>query len=150
MTRSPMLPLALLAATLALSACASGPAAVTPGAATDPARGYGEMAPIPNPDGSSPATAPRPAAPRPSPQAPAANKPAAPRPAAPAAAAKPVANAARAAQLRAQGLEQLNRGAIDRAVALLSQASQLNPGNALIQRDLARAVRIRGAVRAKP
>ncbi|MES2721939.1 MAG: hypothetical protein V4656_02180 [Pseudomonadota bacterium] len=149
MTRSPMLPLAVIAATLVLSACASGPTTSTPGAATDPARGYGEMAPIPNPDGSRPAPAPRPAAPRPSPQAPAA-KPAAPRPAPPAAAPKPPANAARAAQLRAQGLEQLNRGAIDRAVALLSQASQLDPGNALIQRDLARAVRIRGAVRAKP
>lgn len=144
MTRSPMLPLAVIAATLVLSACASGPTTSTPGATTDPARGYGEMAPIPNPDGSRPAAAPRTAAPRPSP-APAA-KPAAPRPAAP----KPPANAARAAQLRAQGLEQLNRGAIDRAVALLSQASQLDPGNALIQRDLARAVRIRGAVRAKP
>ena len=149
MTRSPMLPLVLLAAALALSACASGPTAATPGAATDPARGYGEMAPIPNPDGSRPAAVPRPAAPRPSPQAPAA-KPAAPRPPAPVAVPKPAANAARAAQLRAQGLEQLNRGAIDRAVALLSQASQLDPGNALIQRDLARAVRIRGAVRAKP
>ena len=149
MTRSPMFPLVLLAAALALSACASGPTATTPAAGADPARGYGEMAPIPNPDGSKPAAAPRPAAPRPSPQAPAA-KPAAPRPAAPVAVPKPQANAARAAQLRAQGLEQLNRGAIDRAVALLSQASQLDPGNALIQRDLARAVRIRGAVRAKP
>lgn len=149
MTRSPMLPLMLLAAALALSACASGPTAATPDSATDPARGYGEMAPIPNPDSSRPAAAPRPAAPRPSPQAPVA-KPAAPRPAAPVVTPKPGANAARAAQLRAQGLEQLNRGAIDRAVALLSQASQLNPGNALIQRDLARAVRIRGAVRAKP
>ena len=40
------------------------------------------------------------------------------------------ANPAQAAGLRAAGLEQMNRGAIDRAVALLTSASQLDPANA--------------------
>jgi Flp pilus assembly protein TadD len=55
----------------------------------------------------------------------------------------------RASQLRAQGLEQLNRGAVDRAIALLQQAAQLDPNNALIKRDLDRAVRIGAAVKRK-
>jgi len=59
------------------------------------------------------------------------------------------ANPARARQLRAAGLEQLNRGAIDRAVALLQQASQLDPANALIRRDLDRSIRIQRTVRAR-
>ena len=58
-------------------------------------------------------------------------------------------NPRRASQLREAALEQMNRGAIDRAVALFEQAIRLDPGNALIQRDLDRAVRISRAVHAK-
>ena len=61
----------------------------------------------------------------------------------------PSANPRRAVQLRAAALEQMNRGAIDRAVFLLQQASRLDPGNTLIRRDLDRAVRISRAVHAK-
>ena len=78
--------------------------------------------------------------------APAAAKPASAPPAKPAA---PVADPHRAAQLRAQGLEAMNRGAIARAVALLDQASRLDPSNALIKRDLDRAIRIRRTVQGK-
>lgn len=139
---------AALALTLVLAACASAPKAprarpsapVAVKAPPAPTRGYGEMAPIPNPQGEDAAAA-RPAAPqRPAGQPPRATPP---RPAAPAA------NLVRASQLRAQGLEQLNRGAVDRAIALLQQASQLDPGNALIKRDLDRAVRIGAAVKRK-
>jgi Flp pilus assembly protein TadD len=56
----------------------------------------------------------------------------------------------RAAQLRAAGLEQLNRGAINRAITLLKQANELDPGNTLIKRDLDRALRIARALQAKP
>ena len=80
------------------------------------------------------------AEPRPAPPA---DKPAAPAPTAPAT------NPRRASQLRAAALEQMNRGAIDRAVALFQQAARLDPGNALIQRDLDRAIRISRAVHAK-
>ena len=55
---------------------------------------------------------------------------------------KPILNPARAAQLRARGLEELNRGAVSRAVALLTAASQLDPSNPTIRRDLDRAERI--------
>jgi hypothetical protein len=55
-------------------------------------------------------------------------------------------NPARAAQLRSQALDQLNRGAPARAVALLQQAAALDPGNATIQRDLSRAQRIRASL----
>ena len=58
----------------------------------------------------------------------------------------PVVDPARAAQLRAAGLEQLNRGAIHKAVALLEQARRLDPGSVLIKRDLERAIRISHAV----
>jgi len=64
--------------------------------------------------------------------------PAKPRPTAP----KIATNPAKASQLRARGLEQLNRGVINSAVMLLSQASQLDPQNPLIARDLSRARRI--------
>jgi len=132
---------AVLALTLCLAACASAPKA--PRAAAPvvskptpaPTRGYGEMAPIPNPRGDG-APAPRPATQRPAPP-----RAAPPRPT--------PADPARASQLRAQGLEQLNRGAVDRAIALLQQASQLDPSNALIKRDLDRAVRIGAAVKRK-
>jgi Tfp pilus assembly protein PilF len=56
-------------------------------------------------------------------------------------------NPARAAQLRSQGLEQLNRGSVEEAVASLRQAQGLDPANATIQRDLDRAVRIQQTVR---
>lgn len=70
----------------------------------------------------------------------------APKPAAPTTSAIPLRNPARAAQLRSQGLEQLNRGAPDRAVALLRQALALDPSNALIQKDLDRAIRLQQTV----
>lgn len=73
-------------------------------------------------------------------------------PAKPAAAAATVApasqrNPVRAGQLRGQALEQMNRGAINKAVGLLRQALALDPGNPVIQRDLDRAVRIQANVR---
>lgn len=58
-------------------------------------------------------------------------------------------NPARAADLRAAGLVQMNKGAIDRAVGLLQQALSLDPGNPAIQRDLERAQRIQRTVRAR-
>jgi len=57
------------------------------------------------------------------------------------------ANPEQASKLRARALEQLNRGAITSAVTLLAQASQLDPQNALITRDLARARRIQKTVK---
>jgi hypothetical protein len=63
---------------------------------------------------------------------------------------QPVLDHAKAAKLRAQGLEELDRGRINRAVALLQTASQLDPGNRLIQRDLDRALRISRAVHSHP
>ena len=60
--------------------------------------------------------------------------------------AKTAGNPVQASKLRARGLEQLNRGAINSAVVLLAQASQLDPQNPLIARDLARARRIQKTV----
>jgi len=54
---------------------------------------------------------------------------------------------ARASKLRGAALEHMSGGSIDRAVTLLKQAQRLDPDNALIRRDLARATRIQGAVR---
>jgi tetratricopeptide (TPR) repeat protein len=109
---------------------------------------------IPGAAKAEPIRAERPMAPRaaakPAPHAPATPPRAAAAP--PRVAPKPqlrTANPARARQLRAAGLEQLNRGAIDRAVALLQQASQLDPANALIRRDLDRSIRIQRTVRAR-
>ena len=87
-------------------------------------------------------TEPRPAAP--------ATKPAEQQHPAPEAPAPPALDPRRASQLRAAGLEQLNRGAIDRAVSLLQEAHRLDPKNPLIQHDLDRAQRISRAVHAKP
>jgi Tfp pilus assembly protein PilF len=72
-------------------------------------------------------------------------------PKSPAAAAPPVAkrDPARANQLRAQGLVQLNQGSINRAVGLLQQAAALDPGNPAIARDLDRALRIQRTVQKK-
>lgn len=89
---------------------------------------------------------------RPQPAAPAPERPRRPAPAAkpaPAAPARPVANPAAAQHLRAQGLAALNRGAVGEAVGLLRKAKALDPGNALIARDLGRAERIEATVRAK-
>jgi hypothetical protein len=93
-----------------------------------------------------PGTPPRPPAAkpvRPSEPAPVA-KPTHPRPVppTPAAPVAPPANPALARQLRGAGLAALNQGKIDRAVALLSRAAALDPGNPLIARDLSRAQRI--------
>jgi hypothetical protein len=66
----------------------------------------------------------------------------APRPA-------PAANPALAARLRGQGLAAMNAGAIDRAVSLLGRAAALDPGNAAIRADLARARRVQSTVRAR-
>jgi hypothetical protein len=100
-----------------------------------------------------PGTAPRAPEPvRTAPRAPApATRPTRAKPAgAPAAAAPaaPVANPALASQLRGAGLAALNQGKVDRAVALLSRAAALDPGNPLIARDLSRAQRIQRTVSA--
>jgi pyruvate/2-oxoglutarate dehydrogenase complex dihydrolipoamide acyltransferase (E2) component len=97
--------------------------------------------------GDEPAAPPPPPKPRPAPPAAKPEKPA-PAPAKPKPAA-PAVNAARANQLRAQGLGALNRGDPNRAVALLRQAAAANPGSAVIKADLARAERIRATVRAR-
>jgi hypothetical protein len=76
-----------------------------------------DMAPIPNP----------PATPRPHPAAPVETP--------------PPTNPLRAAELRGEGLEQLNRRAFAKAVALFKEASALDPGNPLIKNDLERALR---------
>lgn len=77
-----------------------------------------------------------------------------PRPAAkPAEAAPAVAgagrNPARANQLRGMALEDMNRGAIDRAVARLRLALTFDPDSLPIKRELERALRIHAAVRGK-
>lgn len=71
------------------------------------------------------------------------------KPTGPAAVAPPARNPSRAAQLRGQGLERLNRGAVDQAVGLFRQALTFDPGNAVIQKDLDRALRIQKTVRAE-
>jgi Flp pilus assembly protein TadD len=76
-------------------------------------------------------------------------KAAPPKAAAPVAPAAPKRDPARAGQLRAQGLVQLNQGAIGRAVGLLQQAAALDPGNPAIARDLDRALRIQRTVQKK-
>jgi hypothetical protein len=125
-----------------LAGCATAP--TEPATAPQPdGRSWGEMKPIPNPTGvqpSSPPEAVAPAQPRRAAPAPAS---AAPAPAPPP---KPSVDKARAGQLRAQGLVELNRGEVEKAVSLLRQAQQLDPDNALIARDLQRAVRIQSAV----
>ncbi|GLV28105.1 hypothetical protein TomTYG75_06290 [Sphingobium sp. TomTYG75] len=55
----------------------------------------------------------------------------------------------RAAQLRSAGLTALNKGQIGNAVRLLGQALRLDPGNALIERDLDRARRLQATVTAR-
>ncbi|HEY3697002.1 LysM domain-containing protein [Phenylobacterium sp.] len=55
----------------------------------------------------------------------------------------------RASKLRGAALAHMNGGKIDRAVALLRQARELDPDNALIRRDLDRATRIQTTVRGR-
>lgn len=62
----------------------------------------------------------------------------------------PATNPARARQLRGQALQKMNSGAIDAAVSLLRQALSFDPGSALIQRDLERALRIQTTLRSRP
>ena len=58
-------------------------------------------------------------------------------------------NPGQASKLRGTALEHMNGGKIDRAVSLLRQAQQLDPENALIRRDLDRAMRIQSTVRGR-
>lgn len=99
-----------------------------------------------------PGTAPAASAPppraqqRPAPHAPEPVARPTPKPAAPA---RPTADPARAAHLRSAGLAALAQGKVNNAVVYLHNAAVLDPGNALIQRDLARAVRIQRTVNAR-
>lgn len=68
---------------------------------------------------------------------------------APAAPVRPAANPAAAQQARSAGLAALNAGQPGRAVNLLSRAASLDPGNAVIARDLTRARRIAATVGSK-
>lgn len=95
--------------------------------------------------------APPPPRPTPRPAAPPAatpSRPTAPPATRPAPAQRP-ANPAQAARLRGQGLAALNAGQVNRAVALLRQALALDPGNAAIRADLARAQRVQSTVRSR-
>lgn len=56
------------------------------------------------------------------------------------------ANAAKADALRLQGLEALNKGDINRAVALLRNAEALDTDDPAIERDLQRALRIQASL----
>ncbi len=76
------------------------------------------------------------------------SRPVRPRPA-PAEAAKTPANPGAALKLRSLGLTALNQGRVDQAVALLGKAAQLDPANALIAHDLARAERIAQTVKSR-
>jgi|GEM_PF-3602780 len=98
--------------------------------------------------GAPPRPRPQPAPERPA--RPAATVPARPRPVAPTPApARPAANPAAAQRARSAGLAALNRGAVKEAVGLLQRAHTLDPGNAVILRDLQRAQRIAATVRAR-
>ena len=61
--------------------------------------------------------------------------------------APPRADVAGAARLRRAGLDQMARGSIDKAVPLLERALALNPGDATIASDLARARKVQATVR---
>lgn len=63
--------------------------------------------------------------------------------------ARPAANPGAAQQARSAGLAALNAGQPARAVTLLSRAASLDPGNAVIARDLTRARRIAATVGGK-
>jgi hypothetical protein len=135
-----------LACVVELAGCASAPVKPAPVVAPPPPPPAPEaivtMAPIPNPEPRHHAV---PAEPR-THKAVTAAKPAPAAKAPSQAAEAPAVDPARAAKLRERGLEALNRGAAAKAVALLSQASRLDPENALIKRDLERAEKINRAV----
>lgn len=63
--------------------------------------------------------------------------------------AAPQGDPAAARRMRRGGLESMSAGRIDQAVARLSRAAQLDPGDAAIAADLARARRIQSAVRGR-
>lgn len=92
---------------------------------------------------------PRRVEPRPAPAVPPRPKPAASKPVPAIKPAAPAANPVAARQARAAGLAALNSGNIGRAVGLLRRAATLDPGNAVIARDLARAERIAATVKAR-
>jgi tetratricopeptide (TPR) repeat protein len=71
------------------------------------------------------------------------------RTAAQAALALPPRDPSRASKLRGAALAHMNGGKIDRAVALLREARELDPDNPLIRRDLDRATRIQTMVRGR-
>jgi hypothetical protein len=135
----------LITGVLLLSACASAPPQHEVISAS-PKTNRGEMAPIPNPK---PQATARSRLSQPAPRTGPASKPAAPPATPQAAPAFPDPARLKANALRAQGLDKLNQGELEPAVALLRQASQLDPQNPLIARDLARALRIRRAVLSK-
>ena len=91
---------------------------------------------------------PEPARPTPTPTQPRA-KPIPAKPVVPTAPAKPAANPIAARQARTAGLAALNQGNVARAVGLLRHAAALDPGNAMIAHDLARAERIAATVKAR-
>jgi LysM repeat protein len=100
-----------------------------------------------------PGAKPAPARRAPAPAAPTASTPPSPpRAQVPkAAAAAPAARTdpAAARRLRTQGLAALNKGSASRAVQLLRRAAALDPDNAVIRQDLARAERIEATVKAR-
>jgi pyruvate/2-oxoglutarate dehydrogenase complex dihydrolipoamide acyltransferase (E2) component len=117
------------------------------GLANPSALAVGQIIRIP---GTPPRPKPQPAPERPSRPAPTVTSK--PKPSAPAptpAPAKPAANPAAAQRARSAGLAALNRGAVNQAVTLLQRAHALDPGNAVIMRDLQRAERIAATVRAR-
>ena len=67
-----------------------------------------------------------------------------PAPQQPATPSAPAHDPARANALRSQALVEMNKGAIDKAVSLLREASHLDPDSGPINADLARALRIQG------
>ncbi len=71
----------------------------------------------------------------------------APNPAPPPKPAPPPRDPAKAAALRSGALLQMNKGDVDRAVALLTQAAELDPDSAPIKADLERATRLQHAPR---
>jgi hypothetical protein len=141
---------ALLAvcAAAALAACATtaptpkgAPSAAAKPEPAQPAPVAAQMAPIANPPEESRSTVS--AKPKSAPETP----PVRSADAKPAPAAQ--SNSAKAASLREVALVELNRGAVSKAVTLLQQASKLDPSNALIRKDLDRALRINQVIAAR-
>ena len=86
-------------------------------------------------------------APKPKPRSTAPSVATAPTPKAPSEPQRaPAANPKRANELRMAGLSSLNRGQVPQAVRQLEQARALDPANAVIQKDLARAKRLQATV----